>query len=59
MQLFLKYSGVHTEHSLPLQVFIAPSHVLWVSDGQRQAEGVSPLLLGQGQLTGCDLIALK
>lgn len=57
--MFLKYSGVHTIWSFLFKEFIAPSHVGWVSDSKRQAEGVSSLHLGQGQLTGWDLIALK
>lgn len=41
------------------QEFIAPSHVWWLSDSKRQAEGVSSLHISQGQLTGWNLIALK
>lgn len=59
MQMFLKYLEVHTKESPVFQEFIAPSHVWWASDRERQAEGVSPLHLSQGQLTGWDLIALK
>lgn len=54
-----KVFRVHTKESQLFLKFIAPSHVQWASDGERQTEGVSPLHLAQGQLTGWDLIALK
>lgn len=45
------------EESLLLWVFMAPSLVLLVSRSERKAEGVSPVHLNPGQLTGRDLIA--
>lgn len=57
MQMFGKHLEVHTEKTPVFSEFIAPSHVHWVRDSKRQTEGVSPLHLSQGQLTGWDLIA--
>lgn len=45
------------KHFDPWRVFMAPSFVLLVSSSERKPEGVSPVHLSPGQLTGWDLIA--